>query len=143
MFMVMAYGVPDLLFCLLKQSVCIANKGSKLRGSLYNPLLWACALLLVFFIRKIYHFLCLTTFSKLHNLFRPKTEFPAMTSSCSGWCISWQRTWRRVPIPVFYHLKSKEPLLNEETADHIKCNSPPDIQNYSARQSDKGRWSLF
>ncbi|KAI8548841.1 hypothetical protein RHMOL_Rhmol07G0305500 [Rhododendron molle] len=69
-----------------------------------------------------------------------KNRISAMTSSCSGWCISWQRTWH-VPIPVFYHLESKEPLLNEETADHIKCNSPPDTRNFSARQSDKGRWS--
>ncbi|KAF5941580.1 hypothetical protein HYC85_019222 [Camellia sinensis] len=42
-----------------------------------------------------------------------------MTSSHSDRCISRQRTWG-VPIPVFYHVESKEPLLNEDTIDHIQ-----------------------
>ncbi|XP_057956908.1 isoleucine--tRNA ligase, chloroplastic/mitochondrial [Malania oleifera] len=48
-----------------------------------------------------------------------ENRISAMTSSRSDWCISRQRTWG-VPIPVFYHVQSKEPLLNKETIDHIK-----------------------
>ncbi|CAL5415533.1 unnamed protein product [Camellia sinensis] len=48
-----------------------------------------------------------------------KNRIPAMTSSHSDRCISRQRTWG-VPIPVFYHVESKEPLLNEDTIDHIQ-----------------------
>ncbi|KAJ0601972.1 putative isoleucine--tRNA ligase [Helianthus annuus] len=48
-----------------------------------------------------------------------ENRISTMTSSRSDWCISRQRTWG-VPIPVFYHAETKEPLLNEETVDHIK-----------------------
>ncbi|KAK1417856.1 hypothetical protein QVD17_26990 [Tagetes erecta] len=48
-----------------------------------------------------------------------ENRISTMTSSRSDWCISRQRTWG-VPIPVFYHAETKEPLLNEETIDHIK-----------------------
>jgi len=42
-----------------------------------------------------------------------------MTEGRTDWCISRQRTWG-VPIPVFYHRDTNEPLINEETLQHVK-----------------------
>ncbi|XP_059162221.1 isoleucine--tRNA ligase, mitochondrial-like [Physella acuta] len=35
------------------------------------------------------------------------------------WCISRQRTWG-VPMPIFYHKQTDEPLITGETVDHLK-----------------------
>ncbi|EPS59339.1 hypothetical protein M569_15468, partial [Genlisea aurea] len=48
-----------------------------------------------------------------------ENRISSMTSGRSDWCISRQRTWG-VPIPVFYHTETKEPLMNEDTINHIK-----------------------
>jgi isoleucyl-tRNA synthetase len=43
-----------------------------------------------------------------------------MVAERSDWCISRQRSWG-VPIPVFYDEESGEPLLTEETINHVQA----------------------
>jgi isoleucyl-tRNA synthetase len=42
----------------------------------------------------------------------------AMTEGRSDWCISRQRKWG-VPIPVFYDVETGDPLLTEESIEHV------------------------
>lgn len=48
-----------------------------------------------------------------------QNRISSFVSSRAEWCISRQRTWG-VPIPVFYHKETGEPLLTKETIKHVQ-----------------------
>ncbi len=48
-----------------------------------------------------------------------ENRITSMVAERSDWCISRQRSWG-VPIPVFYDEETNEPLLNEETINHVR-----------------------
>uniref|UniRef100_A0A1A7WUH5 Isoleucine--tRNA ligase, mitochondrial n=2 Tax=Iconisemion striatum TaxID=60296 RepID=A0A1A7WUH5_9TELE len=47
-----------------------------------------------------------------------RSSLLAMLDRRTYWCISRQRSWG-VPIPVFYHRESREPLMNKHTVTHV------------------------
>jgi len=48
-----------------------------------------------------------------------RSRIQSMVEGRSDWCISRQRNWG-VPIPVFYHKETGDPLLTRESIEHVR-----------------------
>lgn len=69
-----------------------------------------------------------------------RRRLEATLASRSEWCISRQRAWG-LPIPVFYHRSSGEPLMNAETIAHVQSL----VRSYNAGDGREGSdcwWDL-
>ncbi|TMW69543.1 hypothetical protein Poli38472_001699 [Pythium oligandrum] len=69
-----------------------------------------------------------------------RRRLEATLASRNEWCISRQRAWG-LPIPVFYHKETDEPLINAETIAHLQ----EVVRNYKTgdgRQGSDCWWDL-